>query len=637
VQTEKTYRPEIDGLRAVAVLAVILYHAHISGFRGGFAGVDVFFVISGYLITRIIDREARLGVFSFARFYERRARRILPALAVMLAASAALALCILLPGDLRQFSQSLTATALFVSNFFFWRSMDYFSQPAELMPLLHSWSLAIEEQFYILFPPLMLLLSRQTPRFAKRAILVLTLGSVAVMVTASASPVASFFLAPMRVWELGLGALLAVGAIPQIGNAGLCQILALLSLAALLASFVWLDAERSFPWPWALLPTIATAILLLACDGASTWAGAALSKPPLVGIGLISYSLYLYHWPLFAFARYVAGPLSGWQTAALLAASLLLAFLSWRFVERPFRGDDALLTRAGAFKGGAAALAILAVGGAAGLAAQGLPQRFPERVQAMDAWLRPDVRKLYRGGSCILSNDQDPGLYDSRRCLSGSGKPVVLLWGDSHAAHLWPGLNRASSFDILQANYSACPPVVDTDVGGMRHYTDRASLQRCSGFNRQIQGLIERQRIDVVILSAHWLLARASDNALDETLKWLRARRIPIILVGPNVEFDTPLPRLLTRQMIYGDGSPVPLQPLLESARTYDTHLRARFGNRDGITYVSILQHLCRGSSCQALLAGDVPVNWDESHLTAQGSQLVAREALLPAIAEILR
>lgn len=637
MQREKTYRTEIDGLRAVAVLAVILYHAHIPGFRGGFAGVDIFFVISGYLITRIIDREARLGEFSFARFYEHRARRILPALSVMLAASAAAALCILLPGDLRQFSQSLAATALFVSNFFFWRSMDYFSQPAELMPLLHSWSLAIEEQFYIFFPPLMLLLSRRTPRHAQAAILLLTLGSLAVMVVASASPVASFFLTPMRAWELGLGALLAVGAFPRIGNAAIRQILALLSLAAILASIVWLDSESSFPWPWALLPTVATAIFLHANDGVSTWAGAALSRPPVVGVGLISYSLYLWHWPLFAFARYVSGPLSGWQTAVVLMASLLLAILSWRFVERPFRGDGALLTRAGAFTTGAAALVLLAVAAAAGLAAQGLPQRFPERVRAMEAYLRQDVVKLYRAGSCFLRWDQDPGSYDSRQCLAPSGKPVALLWGDSHAAHLWPGLSRASSFDLLQANYSTCPPVVDTDVSGLRHYTDIAWLRRCRAFNRQVQELIERQHIDVVILSAHWLLARASENALDGTLEWLRARHIPVILVGPNVEFDTPLPRLLARQMIYGDGAPAPVQSLSGSALAYDTNLRAHFGNRDGVTYVSILQHLCRGSSCQALLAGDVPVNWDESHLTAQGSQLVARETLLPAIAEILR
>lgn len=627
--SKQIYRPEIDGLRAIAVLAVVFYHAGLPGFRGGFVGVDIFFVISGYLITRIIRRESERNTFSLRRFYEHRTRRILPALAAMLIVSAITATITLLPEDLEQFSQSLITTALFASNIFFWRSLNYFSQPAELIPLLHTWSLAIEEQFYILFPPLMMLLLRRSLNAARVAAVLAMLGSLGLaFLTTGHAPVAAFFLTPVRGWELCLGALLALDAIPPIENGPSRQVFAFAAIAILFAVIACLTPQSPFPWPWGLLPTLATALFMHANGQHSTWAGSVLSRPPVVGVGLISYSLYLWHWPLFAFLRYTIGPLYGLETVGALIASLLMAVLSWRFIEHPFRGPGARFTRAKMFVLGAATITLLAFFGAIGVCTSGLPERFPQRIAAMSSFTHTDTAALYRAGSCLLRTSQSASDFPAQTCFAPRGASAILLWGDSHAAHLWPGLTRIPRGDVLEATSTGCPPVLDQRV---------PTVPNCESFNRRVKSLIESHQIRVAILSAHWLLDQASPQALARTLDWLYARRIPVILVGPNVEFDTPLPILLARRMIYAPNTTSAMEPAIPAAFARDARMQALYAQRPGVTYVSILERLCHKAMCPTLLTGDVPLNWDGSHLTKQGSQLVVEKALLPALSPYIR
>ncbi|MFM7347934.1 MAG: acyltransferase family protein [Erythrobacter sp.] len=336
------YRRDIDGLRAVAVFPVVLYHAGVPGFPGGFVGVDVFFVISGYLITAILAREIAEGRFSLAGFYERRARRILPPLAVVLAATLLVGWHLLMPEELLRLGRATFATVLFASNVSAARSLDYFAPAAEFEPLLHTWSLAVEEQFYLIFP--LLLMGLAWAGWSRRALAVvaglsaLSLAAAAALI--DARPLWVFYLIVFRVWELGAGAMLALTR-PAPPHARLLREgLGLAGLLAILAPVALYSAATPFPGFAALPPVLgATLLIWIGGEGGGSRASRLLALRPLVGIGLVSYSLYLWHWPILAFVRVFEGwvRISNATAAGAVAASLAAAWLSWRFMERPFR------------------------------------------------------------------------------------------------------------------------------------------------------------------------------------------------------------------------------------------------------------------------------------------------------------
>lgn len=337
-----TYRPEIDGLRAIAVLSVILFHAGFETFSGGFVGVDIFFVISGYLITSIILREASAGTFTLRHFYERRIRRILPALFFMLLVCLPAAWLWLLPHELNDFGDSLVAVSLFGSNFLFWQQSDYFSADAELIPLLHTWTLAVEEQYYLLFPLLFIALWRFGKKPLLIAIAMIALSSLAFSEWAWRHyPALNFYLLPSRAWELLAGALCAfyLQQSPQkrdqtnLWKTGL----ALLGLGMLFYSILFFDQDLPFPSLATLLPIIGS-VLVICFTQADTYIGKWLSVRPMVWVGLISYSAYLWHYPIFAFTRLQSlNEPSLIVMTGLSLLTLLIAFLSWKFVEQPFR------------------------------------------------------------------------------------------------------------------------------------------------------------------------------------------------------------------------------------------------------------------------------------------------------------
>jgi peptidoglycan/LPS O-acetylase OafA/YrhL len=339
------YRAEIDGLRALAVLPVILFHAGFEWFSGGFVGVDVFFVISGYLITTIIISEMAEGKFSIVNFYERRARRILPALFFVMAACLPFAWLWLTPSDLKDFGQSLVAVSTFSSNILFWLESGYFDTAAELKPLLHTWSLAVEEQYYILFPIFLML----TWRLGIKWILILL--SIVFFISlgiaqwgAYNSPTAAFFLLPTRGWELLVGVFAAfyLKYNTHLKSHSLNQALSLLGFCLIVYSIIAFDETTPFPSLYALVPTIGTGLLIL-CTVPKTLVHKLLSLKFIIGIGLISYSAYLWHQPLLAFARHrLLGEVSELTLIALCLISLVLAWFSWKFVEAPFRNKKTL-------------------------------------------------------------------------------------------------------------------------------------------------------------------------------------------------------------------------------------------------------------------------------------------------------
>ena len=341
------YRPEIDGLRALAVIPVVLFHAGIAGFSGGFVGVDIFFVISGYLITSIILNEQQKDSFTLAGFYERRARRILPALMLVVLLSAVAAWYLLLPAELVDFGESLASVGVFASNILFWTQSDYFATTSEFIPLLHTWSLAVEEQFYLIFPVFMIFTLAWTKT---KRLSVLTLVAILSLIFCEwawrNAPEANFFLAPSRVWELMAGVLCAFY-LQQARDPKLLirQLASLAGLLMLVYSIAFFDKSIPFPSLYTLIPVVGTVLIILFTDK-NTLVGKILSLPFIVGVGLISYSAYLWHQPLFVFARLNSmDELSVMTLLGLSILAFIMAFISWRWVEKPFRNRNWLSQR----------------------------------------------------------------------------------------------------------------------------------------------------------------------------------------------------------------------------------------------------------------------------------------------------
>ncbi len=403
------YRAEIDGLRAVAVVPVVLYHAGLGWVPGGFVGVDVFFVISGYLITSILALELTAGRYSITDFYVRRARRLLPALAGLLLFCSLAATLLFMPYDLKEFGQSIVASSLSASNIYFWLKVGYFDSGATLKTLLHTWSLSIEDQYYLVFPVFLLGASRLTKRHWPWAIAAALLVSLAVgAVGAYRAPTAAFYLLPSRMWELLLGSLLAIRPLP-LGSRRLREGLAALGLALILFAVFCYSTDTVFPGLAALPPCLGAVLVIRYSPGTRT--AKLLSLGPLVWIGLISYSLYLYHWPLIVFARYLLIPdqgTFGYLALPICLVSVGAAYLSYRFIETPFRRGGVWRSRPRLFLAAGAALGCFAVFGLAAnetTRVPAAPRRFDagdrdggHRHQARPRPLRFDQRGRCRGG-----------------------------------------------------------------------------------------------------------------------------------------------------------------------------------------------------------------------------------------------
>lgn len=437
------YRAEIDGLRAVAVIPVILFHAGFSLFSGGFVGVDVFFVISGYLITSILVAELAQEKFSIVAFYERRARRILPALFFVMAVCLPFAWMWLIPSEIKHLSDSIMAVIAFSSNILFWQTSGYFETAVELKPLLHTWSLAVEEQYYLLFPIFLML----TWRLGRRPIVLLTLllviGSFALAQFGSGfKPVATFYLLPTRGWELGLGALAAFYTAAKdkpVPSQAQAQCFSLIGLSLIAFSIVVYDKNTPFPSVYTLAPTIGTVLVILFANP-STFTGKILSVRPMVMIGLISYSAYLWHQPLFALARqrsYHEPHIAVFAGLALM--SVTLGYLTWRFVEAPFRNRRQFGRKAIFALSGAGMTVFFAIG-LAGNLTDGFRQR--DKWQGMDHIFETQAQRGSGEKYCKAHAVASP--LGPLVCVIGdtTKQPEGVMWGDSLAGSLMHGMHH---------------------------------------------------------------------------------------------------------------------------------------------------------------------------------------------------
>lgn len=542
-----SYRPDVDGLRALAVLPVLLFHAGL-GCTGGFVGVDVFFVISGYVISSVILREIAGGSFSMVQFWERRIRRIMPALSLMVLAVLAAAWSFSLPADFQVLGKSVLAQALMAANFYFWKDGNYFDAGAETKPLLHTWSLAVEEQFYLLFPLLLTFLVRRKPQSWQRWIWRIALGSLVVGIVLSYSSHnqrAAFYLLPARAWELLIGVLLAMhrgrfsmsrGAQEASGLAGL----ALIGWAV----FAYDDSTR-FPGVAALAPCLGAGLIIASSDARLSFVGRALSLRPLVFIGLVSYPLYLWHWPLLVFAKYLSAyELTPATRIGLLLASFVLAVLSWKLVETPFRQRRWLGGRRQIFAFAGSATVLFVASALVVSALKGIPARFPAKALAYAA-----TRDRHEFENEIGLEQVRSGAFT----MLGTPKPgqpiSLLVWGDSHAKAIAPALAQLcrehSQLGVLSA-YSSTAPVL--------HYISpgpHALKEKSPQVAAAVVDFIAQQHIKHVIITARWNGYASSREFRADVIATVRALQetgaeVWVVKDVPTPGFDVPRIAALT-------------------------------------------------------------------------------------------
>jgi len=662
------YRSEIDGLRSIAVIPVMLFHAGFTHFSGGFVGVDIFFVISGYLITSIILSEKEKGKFSIINFYDRRARRILPALYLVMLVSLFFAWFCLFPRDFEDFSKSLMAVSLFSSNFLFWSESGYFDTASELKPLLHTWSLAVEEQFYILFPLFLSLVWWLRKRWVLSAIVLLGIFSFLLAEWgAQNKPSATFFLLPTRAWELMLGAssafYLFYGRNNQVfikGDKFISEALSLLGLAFIFLSVFIFDEKTPFPSVYALLPTIGTVLIILFCSG-ETVVGKLLRTKILVGIGLISYSAYLWHQPLFAFAHH-RSILEPGQTllGGLVVISLILAYFSWKYVEAPFRSNQKFERKQIFFFSASGAVFFIIVG-IAGDMTEGAPSRIDVRITEIQSInmsiFESQVETCWNG---LVDN---PSIDNACRIGDTEIVPSFGLVGDSHAGALLHQLSMQSKqkgFSGVSYAFRSCPPLMSIEPDKPTDGDMPCSSLRDSFFT----GLLKSNSIpDILVVNARWALLieknrfdngeggieggddwvwdladeNYSTTMTDVIVKSIRemldsGRKV--ILVYPVPEMGWQVPSHLAKSYLIG-GELQDKTASVSYQRFVSRNKRAikaldSIGEYKNLVRIKPSDYLCDSyvsNRCVAHL-GEKPLYFDDNHLSSAGSSLVVTKVI---------
>ena len=609
------YRPDVDGLRAIAVLSVLLFHGGVSALSGGYVGVDVFFVISGFVIATKLVEEIDEGKFSIANFYVRRIRRILPALGATILLCCAAASVFFLPDALYDFSRSVVATAVFLSNMFFWKNSGYFETGALDRPLLHTWSLAIEEQFYIVIPIALYLFVVYARRwtFALFALAAAASLGLSIFITDKA-PTANFFILPTRAWELLLGVLVALAPWAPTSNRILREVIAVVGLALIGFAVLTYTSATPFPGLAAFVPTLGTAALIyLGKEGEPSFVARALALRPVVAVGLISYSLYLVHWPIIVFTRYaLLRDLHGWEIVAAVAASFVLAYLSYRFVETPFRRPRRPISRPRLFTGTAAVLAGICALGLVGVWSGGarfLHPGFAASAQAETAG--PDLWLTQR---CFLEN-QDASAWAGDLCVRTHGASGnALLWGDSFAAQYISGLianQDKLTRNIVEYTFAGCPPILS-----YRSY----ARPGCEDFNTRVFDVIARYHIDTVVLSARWDEMRERGlQGLSDTIDQLRAKGLTVYVIGQSPMFAFDVKVLDYRGA--GKNAAGDSEWYLSFARAQSDAIRTASAQAH---FIDPLPAFCQGSACRY----ETPKGFlfaDYGHFSELGSDLAVR------------
>ena len=618
------YRAEIDGLRAVAVIPVILFHAGFGLFSGGFVGVDVFFVISGYLITTIIIEDIENKRCSIVNFYERRARRILPALFCVMLVCIPFAWIWMLPSQMKDFSQSLVAVSLFASNILFWRESGYFTAAAEEKPLLHTWSLAVEEQFYVLFPIFLIL----AWRFGKNRVfwMIVVMAAISFLLSEWGwrnKAAANFYLAPTRAWELFAGSIAAF--IVQKQGVQKNNFLALLGLAAIVVSIFFYDETTPFPSVYALAPVLGVVLLVLYADK-ETLAAKLLSTKAFVGIGVVSYSAYLWHQPLFAFARIkLFGDTSELFMLILAVSSLVLGYISWKFVESPFRKmkGKSFFTRKEVFSTSVVGLTVFLCIGLYGHQANGFQERFdvPQEVLA-------DFRLPMRWeGFCFYSfNDRKLIVgEDGVNCKIGNSglSSNNLLFGDSYAAHWEPYLEAATNdnpFSITSVTTNWCFPTLDDSYTAPRGHISREQCDINRLWLRENASNYEN-----IILSSAWHQVEKlgySQGVYELINSLLESTTSQIIIIDTPPQF---IRSTIEWAFYYEDIFPELNFDANRNAEIFIKNLRERFRDVDRLNVV-VQSDFGFGSERGYRTVSGYPYSLDGGHISIYGAKQLYHE-----------
>ena len=631
------YRREIDGLGAVAVVPVILFHAGFQAFSGGFVGVDVFFVISGYLITSIILTEKQAGTFTLLGFYERRVRRILPALFVVMLACLPFAWFWMLPGDLRDFSRSLRYVSLFSSNILFLKQSGYFDTAVELKPLLHTWSLAVEEQYYVVFPVLLLLIWRLGKRWILGIFAVMAVMSLAAAQWGSFyQPAATFYLLPTRGWEILLGVFIAFYLFTQersqVASKYAAQIVSIVGVLLIAYAVLAFDKSTPFPSLYALVPTVGAGCIILFATP-QTYVGQLLGSRLLVGIGLISYSAYLWHQPLFAFARHRS--VSELGTQALVALSFVafaLAYASWRYVEKPFRAHGRIGRKAVCVTALLASVFFISVG-VYGKYKDGFVDRLSAEEKEVYSYIRYNDSESDKEGDCFLWPDQTYRDFPPACGAAHNSAPTVFIWGDSHASALARGW-RVIQPSVIEYTASGCPPIMDMVVSWRPH---------CKEVNDFVMREIERIKPEEIVLHANWLLYEQHNPIvhLAKTIDAIRSASSSskVSILGGVPQWPPSLPVVMLRRHIILDKEQYWQNSSVSDLEAQDKRLRL-VADAKGVSYRSAIEHLCKGGSCQIVVKADdrfQPTAHDYGHLTKAGAVLLLTKLSAQRSVEISR
>ncbi len=618
------YRPDIDGLRAIAVLSVVLHHLNASLLPGGFVGVDIFFVISGYLITSQVHKEACESTFSLKQFYKRRINRIVPALVTVAFATLAIGLLVLSPADLVRLVKSMAYAMLGLSNVFFWHEYgNYFAGNASEAPLLHTWSLGVEEQFYVIWPLLVLLLIKLSRRYMMGTLVILTIGAIAVSefaigIVASAS----YYLLPTRFFELMIGGLLAFimvnKAIEPRHYSGL-----FLSAGFVLigGSLFLLDKSSPFPGINALWPCLGAALLIWA-GNTQHYLSRILTNRPMVFIGLISYSLYLWHWPIIAYLNYLGiaiGPLVG---GCVVAASILLAVLSWKFIETPFRKTGSTLSFPEVFfRRFALPLVVLFSIGAATAYTKGFAMRFDPRVAKFESILATQPEILRKGCHVPTAMSNTPPNAKCRIGADRADKPEVdgMLIGDSHANHYTGMIDvmaKTEGLALMDYTMDGCPPILGFDTGKVATYAER-----CLKRNEVAYKKVSVNHFSLVVLAASWPSTSEAGkllmSSIDTVLK--TGAKLTLILRIESIKDSSSCP---IRRMMYGTTESC--EGARHSSPEYFNSIRTRYPT---VHIIDPNQAICNGDKCNPVI-GNVPLYRDDAHLNDIGSRLIGKSLL---------
>lgn len=641
------YRPDIDGLRALAILPVLLFHAGFDTFSGGFVGVDVFFVISGFLITSIIIRDLDQGKFSLTDFYERRIRRILPAFLAMMTAVAITAYFVFLPYDFNNLSKNFASALVFFSNIRFWKKTGYFDGTNLEKPVLHTWSLGVEEQFYIVLPLLLMgiaFLCASKRRIIITGLFLISFVSATAMVEYSQR--SAFYLLPFRAWELLAGSLIALGSLPLMKSAALRTTVAAGALFLILAPVFLLSKGSLFPGLTAVPVVLGTALLLqLGQNGLQTPVHRLMSQPVLTFIGKISFSLYLWHWPVIVFYSYLLNrAFTPGESLFAIALSLLLAIASYYVIEQPVRKRKILSNRKSLFGAMGTCSAILLAAGLGMQIDRGLPDRFSPEINTI---IRFAKERDLRYSKCFEITGEE--LLNSNQCLFGETdkEPSFIVWGDSHADALAPAfalLAEDSTLSWVFAGKSACVPLTSGHPDRDPH---------CQELNQNVLSyLAQTPSIETVYLVARWSYAlegtpygdeqipgvfyrdnlsvslsqeenlRVIRSNLTSLLKKLEELGKRIVILDPVPEIGKHVPRSLALEKLYSMSSRVSLRR--EDYEDRNKIALEMFGELEHssphIRRISPQNVLCDPDRCATLLE-KTPLYRDDDHLTTAGAQ----------------